>query len=137
MVNNQTIDGEPECRTCGDEGHVRDGALLCSSGGVPYENGPIECFKDCPDCKAQGEKSLISVIANEMSRLGYGLHESHAESILCAIRDSQVKEDQGADKQLISALQGLLAAYEDPGNTGSTHDDKVQAARDAIAKATA
>ena len=39
--------------------------------------------------------------------------------------------------ELIAALQGLLAAYEDPGNTGSTHDDKVLAARAAIAKAAA
>lgn len=42
-----------------------------------------------------------------------------------------------AAPDLLSALQGLLAAYEDPGNTGSTHEDKVQAARDAISKAAA
>ncbi|MCF5057472.1 hypothetical protein GIW54_21935 [Pseudomonas proteolytica] len=42
-----------------------------------------------------------------------------------------------AAPDLLSALQGLLAAYEDPGNTGSTHDDKVQAARNAISKAAA
>lgn len=41
-----------------------------------------------------------------------------------------------AAPDLLVALQGLLTAYEDPGNTGSTHDDKVQAARAAIAKAT-
>ena len=39
--------------------------------------------------------------------------------------------------ELLASLKGLLAAYEDPGNTGSKHDDKVQAARDAISKATA
>lgn len=42
-----------------------------------------------------------------------------------------------AAPDLLDALQGLLAAYEDPGNTGSTHDAKVLAARNAIAKATA
>ncbi|MBW9247136.1 hypothetical protein [Pseudomonas paracarnis] len=42
-----------------------------------------------------------------------------------------------AAPDLLTALQGLLAAYEDPGNTGSTQDDKVQAARNAISKATA
>lgn len=42
-----------------------------------------------------------------------------------------------AAPDLLSALQGLLAAYEDPGNTGSTHDEKVQAARNAISKAAA
>ncbi|WP_110949197.1 hypothetical protein [Pseudomonas bohemica] len=39
--------------------------------------------------------------------------------------------------ELLGALDGLLLAYEDPGNSGSTHDDKVLAARAAIAKATA
>ena len=42
-----------------------------------------------------------------------------------------------AAPDLLAALQGLLAAYEDPGNTGSTHDDKAQAARNAISKAAA
>lgn len=40
-----------------------------------------------------------------------------------------------AAPELLEALQGLLVAYNDPGNTGSTHDDKVEAARAAIAKA--
>lgn len=39
--------------------------------------------------------------------------------------------------ELLEALQGLLAAYEDPGNTGSSYDEVVQRARAAIAKATA
>jgi len=42
-----------------------------------------------------------------------------------------------AAPDLLQALNGLLFAYEDPGNSGSTHDDKVLAARTAIAKATA
>ena len=41
-----------------------------------------------------------------------------------------------AAPELLSALLGLLLAYNDPGNTGSTHDDKVDMARAAIAKAT-
>jgi len=41
-----------------------------------------------------------------------------------------------AAPELLEALQGLLFAYEDPGNTGSTHDEKVIAARAAIEKAT-
>lgn len=40
-----------------------------------------------------------------------------------------------AAPDLLVALEGLLSAYNDPGNTGSTHDDKVKAARAAIAKA--
>ncbi|MDH0906474.1 hypothetical protein N5C65_03355 [Pseudomonas aeruginosa] len=32
---------------------VDDGEITCSQGGIPYENGPVKCVKDCPDCKAQ------------------------------------------------------------------------------------
>ncbi|MFJ3486620.1 hypothetical protein ACIPL1_24925 [Pseudomonas sp. NPDC090202] len=42
-----------------------------------------------------------------------------------------------AAPDLLTALQDLLFAYEDPENTGSTHDEKVAAARAAISKATA
>lgn len=38
------------CSTCGGTKLVDDGELTCSSGGIPYENGPIQCVKDCPDC---------------------------------------------------------------------------------------
>ena len=37
--------------------------------------------------------------------------------------------------ELLRALDDLLIAYCDPGNQGSDHDDKVEAARAAIAKA--
>jgi hypothetical protein len=40
-----------------------------------------------------------------------------------------------AAPDLLDALEGLLFAYNDPGNTGSTHSDKVEAAQAAIAKA--
>lgn len=38
------------CNTCNDQGVVDDGELTHSEGGTPYENGPIKCVKDCPDC---------------------------------------------------------------------------------------
>jgi len=40
-----------------------------------------------------------------------------------------------AAPDLLEALDALLYAYQDQGNTGSTHDDKVLQARAAIAKA--
>lgn len=43
----------PKCATCGGTGMVDDGEITCSEGGIPYENGPIKCVTDCPDCKAQ------------------------------------------------------------------------------------
>lgn len=66
--------------------------------------------------------------------------------VVCEIPDyhfhAEDVEYQSADARLLTsapclleALEGLLHAYEDPGNTGSTHDDKVAAARSAIARA--
>lgn len=40
----------PECKTCNGTGMVDDGEITCSEGGIPYENGPVKCVKDCPDC---------------------------------------------------------------------------------------
>ncbi|HGJ9381279.1 TPA: hypothetical protein ACJX8O_003456 [Pseudomonas aeruginosa] len=48
----------PKCATCGGTGMVDDGEITCSEGGIPYENGPVKCVKDCPDCKAQPSPAL-------------------------------------------------------------------------------
>lgn len=42
----------PKCTTCGGAGMVDDGEITCWEGGIPYENGPVKCVKDCPSCKA-------------------------------------------------------------------------------------
>ena len=39
------------CPTCKGLRVVDDGEIT-GSGGVDYENGPIKCLKDCPDCAA-------------------------------------------------------------------------------------
>ncbi len=41
-----------QCRTCNGSRMVDDGEITCSEVGVPYENGPVKCVKDCPDCAA-------------------------------------------------------------------------------------
>ncbi|HFS0754881.1 TPA: hypothetical protein ACHYZ8_005009 [Pseudomonas aeruginosa] len=43
----------PKCAACNGTGLIDDGEITCSEGGIPYENGPVKCVKDCPDCKAQ------------------------------------------------------------------------------------
>ncbi|WP_223816015.1 hypothetical protein [Pseudomonas chlororaphis] len=40
----------PACKACNGLGHVPDGEIT-GSGGVEFENGPVECVKDCPACK--------------------------------------------------------------------------------------
>ena len=39
------------CKTCGGSRVVDDGEIS-GSGGVEFENGPIKCVKDCPNCAA-------------------------------------------------------------------------------------
>ncbi|MGU1073095.1 hypothetical protein ACSENY_01055 [Pseudomonas aeruginosa] len=58
MINDQASNQadlaqpSPRCTTCGGAGMVDDGEITCSEGGIPYENGPVKCVKDCPSCKA-------------------------------------------------------------------------------------
>lgn len=58
MINDQASNQadlaqpSPKCTTCGGAGMVDDGEITCSEGGIPYENGPVKCVKDCPSCKA-------------------------------------------------------------------------------------
>jgi hypothetical protein len=42
------------CKRCGGTGVVDDGEIT-GIGGVPFENGPIKCVRDCPLCKAQAQ----------------------------------------------------------------------------------
>jgi hypothetical protein len=39
------------CPRCGGSGFVPDGEIT-GSGGIEYENGPVQCVKDCPVCTA-------------------------------------------------------------------------------------
>lgn len=39
------------CERCGGSKFVDDGEIA-GSGGVQFENGPVKCVKDCPDCTA-------------------------------------------------------------------------------------
>ena len=60
------LDG-PVCKICDGFCHVPDGEIY-GSGGVEFENGPIECVKDCPACKPaaqpQGEPVAWVVFDN-------------------------------------------------------------------------
>lgn len=52
--------GEPvACATCNGSKIVDDGELTRSSGGIPFENGPIKCVKDCPDCASQPASASV------------------------------------------------------------------------------
>lgn len=45
------------CERCGGSGFVDDGEIT-GSGGVDFENGPVKCVKDCPDCAVSSAERL-------------------------------------------------------------------------------
>jgi hypothetical protein len=47
-----------KCKTCNGSKLVDDRELTHSVGGIPYENGPIKCVKDCPDCAEPAGEAL-------------------------------------------------------------------------------
>lgn len=52
------VQSEPaKCKTCGGSGMVDDGEIW-GSGGVLFENGPVKCMKDCPDCTPSEPKRV-------------------------------------------------------------------------------
>lgn len=79
--------------------------------------------KWCRDSKHQIRDEKGRKVAN-CSAFGRTYPERKANSYLIA-----------AAPELLEALEGLLVAYQDPGNSGSTHDEEVTAAQEAIAKA--
>ncbi|MER0550534.1 hypothetical protein AAA536_20060 [Pseudomonas aeruginosa] len=58
----------PKCVKCGGTGMVDDGEITCSEGGIPYENGPVKCVKDCPDC-AQPSPALPPFAEKVLAKL--------------------------------------------------------------------
>lgn len=71
----------PKCATCNGTGLIDDGEITCSEGGIPYENGPVKCVKDCPDCKAQPSQAQAEAERPEMSpeRAAYFMRRFKAE----------------------------------------------------------
>lgn len=77
VVERQEICGKhsgDSCKSCGGSGLVNDGELTCSSGGEPYENGPIECVKDCPECQG-AQQSTIARLEARVAELESGRGE--------------------------------------------------------------
>jgi hypothetical protein len=56
---NSKINGEQAgavaCKRCHGSGSVEDGQITHHECGIPYENGPVQCMKDCPACNGAGK----------------------------------------------------------------------------------
>ena len=93
----------PACKTCNGTRIVSDGAMYCTSGGIPFESGPIECVKDCPDCKPavqpQGEP-----VADALST-GFYTTETGGGKYAINIGFRSMADMQAADAQLRELLK--------------------------------
>jgi len=60
--------GEPvECKRCGNSGVIDDGEIDCYEDGTPFENCPIKCVKDCPDCTTPQTKEWVGLTSAELN----------------------------------------------------------------------
>lgn len=101
-----------KCRTCGRTGVVDDGEIT-SSVGIEFENGPIKCVKDCPDCSAvQADRQqntgdiiplapylefMIKTIEESRIRIGYAF----GSPVFCMIKEARaaLSAQPGAKKK--------------------------------------
>lgn len=70
------------CSSCGGVGLVHDGEIT-GSGGVEFENGPVQCVKDCPVCASSGQK--LTGLQAEIDRLNAIINTPHADEFLKAV----------------------------------------------------
>lgn len=63
-------DGAVACKRCGGSRLVDDGEIT-GSGGVEFENGPVRCVKDCPDC-ATPQPSAKTLTDEQILALNHG-----------------------------------------------------------------
>lgn len=107
------------CPTCKGLREVDDGEIT-GSGGVDYENGPIKCLKDCPDCAASTSANVAQG-ATVQSTLQY--HPDERVSMKASEYEALVVPTaQGADafEWLETELSAISCQYH--GNPGYDHD---------------
>jgi hypothetical protein len=65
----QEQDKPIECKRCGGSGVIDDGEIDCYEDGTPFENGPIKCVKDCPDCTKPQAKEWVGLTDKDIQYL--------------------------------------------------------------------
>ncbi|AOY90518.1 hypothetical protein BKK79_00750 [Cupriavidus sp. USMAA2-4] len=55
------------CKRCGGSGFVDDGEIT-GCGGVEFENGPVRCVKDCPNCAAPAPSACPAAPTDRVQR---------------------------------------------------------------------
>jgi hypothetical protein len=68
------VDAPKACPRCGGSGFVPDGEIT-GSGGVEFENGPVQCVKDCPECTAHpaSEPKGLTLTDAQRAAVKYGI----------------------------------------------------------------
>jgi hypothetical protein len=89
------------CATCKGSGVVPDGEIT-GSGGVPYENGPVQCVTDCPAC------TPAAAVADAPAA---GCHECHITHDLGACPQQSENPGQVADAQPVAWMVPSVLSF--------------------------
>jgi hypothetical protein len=95
---------EATCATCKGLGVVDEGEIT-GSGGVEFENGPIKCFKDCPQCV--GKRHVVEAGARDEREDFEAAMEKHGRMRPFTRWPS---DDSYTDDRIEWARRGWLAA---------------------------
>ena len=79
-----------KCETCKGTENVDDGEIT-GVGGMEFQNGPVKCVKDCPDCKQSASvevdyRAELQALVETVSDLG-GKHDEPGWKALWKARD--------------------------------------------------
>jgi hypothetical protein len=121
---NSKINGEQAgavaCKRCHGSGSVEDGQITHHECGIPYENGPVQCMKDCPACNGAGKFFAApgaAIAAREPMKLGSDGYLS--DRALIRLWDSMPDEDVGSWERahafihLVREAEASLASREE------------------------
>lgn len=107
----------PKCTTCGGAGMVDDGEITCSEGGIPYENGPVKCVKDCPDCAQPSpapelERPEVAEVAFVLRNIGaMDAEDIDGDNVDLRFEDAEGR-DTGCDVSIVEYAEKAADLFE-------------------------
>lgn len=97
----------PKCATCNGSGFVDDGEINFYPDGTPFENGPVKCVKDCPDCaqptpaQAEAERPEVAEVAFVLRSIGaMDAEDIDGDNVDLRFEDAEGR-DTGCDASIV------------------------------------
>lgn len=101
------------CKRCHGSGSVEDGQITHHECGIPYENGPVQCMKECPACNGAGKFFAARIAAEQDDRAAMRHDLDKFKALYTAAFEGLVRE-RGITKELAAALQDLFDFHTKP-----------------------